>query len=467
MKRKLSSIWLEKYSLSVEELHLDLPEKFDSLRQCYLNGFSLIVGKDPAQNNQWKLQNIGFAASSDIVLELWDQPKVALERVATAAKYQQPQGFEFTFNAILNIGSCTLDTVVQYGHLSSLLPGPTGAAPQPATSTPQDGTQKGWLVEAIYDGDISLFEIVQKLTGLDVKGNLESTNLERLKVSNELTISKPSLSIRKEGNGGSISVSFDSDWSVFKHFDFAATLQKSAWGFCIAMEVENDLLHLLPDSLQVLGDYLKVDNTNVAFQMGKVNTKEAGIVKDLPVKRALRGPSVASQTNFGLAVKTNLSLGSALGAINGWASKRTSIDVDGQISSDGFQLGVEIGAFNWPADKAYDPTFALDADIFVGSSKANGFHVGIAAHMKIHLPSITKSLIDIPDAYFMLDTNTKSLALGLTTDGPLEDLFGITGFKAKNLTFNMSFSEADPLIPNALGMAGDLSLASAAGAHGK
>ena len=410
-------------------------------------------------------------------------PKVVLDQVVLKVGYTRAEddtqsrtgGIDFSFAANLTISEKQFTTTVQYGVLSSLNLAAENklAQSQPngtlktASDTPVDAP-KGWLVSLSYAGEISLLDIASKVTGIDLKGDLGKSNLDKVKNTNDITISNFALKLQSDKNIKSICVSADTNWSIFRHVDFAAMLEGSSWGFYLSMTMGNDLLKLLPwDVARDLAEYFQIDDTVAALYVGRVDPGKAGVKRKIPPRSG--GPS-AMKTQFGLVVTTKITLTEKFGALAEWTkrSNKGQLDIYGEISNNGFKLAVALDTIPLGKKPDADTTaFEVQNPSFFIALNRSQLTIGIQANFKIKLPDVTKSDILVQDAAFFLDTTTLGIGLKARIPGPLEDLFGITGFRAKGLSIDIVFSMAESGLPSAFGMSGAIELEGAGDVKGE
>lgn len=407
-------------------------------------------------------------------------PKVVLDQVVLKVGYTRAEndtqsrtgGIDFSFAANLTISEKQFTTTVQYGVLSSLnlatenklvQSQPNGTL-NTAPDTPADAP-KGWLVSLSYAGEISLLDIASKITGIDLKGGLAKSDLDKVKNTNDITISNFALKLQSYKNIKSICVSADTNWSIFRHVDFAAMLAGSSWGFYLSMIMGSDLLNLLPwDVAHDLAEYFQIDDTVAALYVGQVDPGKAGVKRKIPPRSG--GPG-ATKTQFGLVVTTKITLTEKFGALTKWITKR-QLDIYGEISNNGFKLAVALDAIPLGKKPDTDTTaFEVQNASFFIELKRSQLKIGIQANFKIKLPDVTRSDILVQDAAFFLDTTTLGIGLSASIPGPLEDLFGITGFRAKGLSIDIVFSMAEAGLPSAFGMSGAIGLEGAGDVKGE
>jgi hypothetical protein len=428
------------------------------------------------------IRSIEFAASSELDIVLWDEaplPKVALQRVALVVGYDRAVvdtanavvSTQVSFEAQLEIGDHQFSTVVYYGTLSNLTlvddakPGSTER--KQALARANDNTPealKGWLVSATYAGDISLFKIARKLTGINLKGDLSRADTDKVK-TDDITISNLKVRLQSDNTTKSVCVSADAKWGPFQHIDFAAVLANKAWGFSLSMTMGDDLLNLIPwDVAHDIAQYLKIDNTVVALYVGQVDAGKAGVKRKLPPRSSSAG---SSTTQVGLAVATTLTLTEKFGVLNKWIDKG-KLDIFGEISNSGFRLAVKIDTFSFGNNpKTGKKTFEIQDASFYLELNRSQFNIGIAANMKIYLPDVTKNDIVIQNAAIFLNTNTLGVGLKASIPGPLTDLFGVTGFNAKGLSIELVFSFDGAGLPSVFGMSGAIELVGAGDVKGE
>jgi hypothetical protein len=460
--------WLTR-RLRPDALNLDLPTDFKTLNETYLDNFTITVSND---QGKWGVRDVSFAASSNLQLELWKEPKVVLDSVALAIDYERETGLDLKFAAMLGISDQKFTTTVRYGVLNDLVARgkPKNSQQKPAggsagTATATGSTQKGFLVELSYNGEISLFDIAMKLANADLKNGLEKTEMEKLKKQVDIKIKNLSLKLQKDPTFGSVCIGADVEGTVFKRVDFAATLMGTSWGFMLALSLQDDLLSFMPDVIAEASKYLKINNTSIALYVGQVNPTQAGVKNKLPP----RSKSARPATQIGVAVTTTLKLTKEFGALSNWMTEwigASQIDIAGEFSTSSFKLAVGLGNFQFLEQSDGKYTFTIDGNFFF-EANSSVLSIGLGANMKIWLPIITPDEIVVDDAALLLELKTLGLGLKGGIDGPLTKLFGIDGFEAYGLEIEGIFSAEQSFAPSVLGMSGGVRFAGAGDLSGR
>lgn len=232
------------------------------------------------KNDQGKFRpsNIIFHVISDLNLEIWESPSVKLDNITLAYHYDQNVGTAVVFACNLDIGETNLDTIISYngpGSPATLLAPPPGGAPVQTVAPPTQAkanTQGSWAITSTYDGTISLFNIVKRMTDVDLKEKLSGNDLTVIREALDVNISKVTLNIIKQADVASVGITANTDWLVFK--TLAIRVKKSAlgWSFSLALGFQNDLLSLLPGKMiNILSEFVKVDDTLIALFVGELD----------------------------------------------------------------------------------------------------------------------------------------------------------------------------------------------------
>jgi hypothetical protein len=452
---------------SLEALRIPYPESFGPLDTTAINNFSLLVGK--GVSGKYAIQNFQINVTSDLQLRLWDQPLVQLNSVALDAGYQADKGFNFKFGAKLQINEHILATLVGYNTLQDSGNGiMSGSGTTTASSTrtvTSSGDNKGlgWFVQATYEGDIDLLAIARKLAGLDVGDKVSRTHLPTMNPGEKgIVIKNLALTLRKgKSAGGAIYLAADTDWSVFKHIEFAATFEAwKGWGFCLSMTLKDNLLALIPlDCAQDFAEYVEVNNTVVALYVGKVDLQRAGLSssKKLPPSPPSSfTPSSGMQLK--LSVSTQFKMTGKFGIIRKWVGKG-QLDVVGELGTEGIGLGVKIGQVQLlKNDKTGEYGIEIDGRFDLQANK-NGLQVGLIADMKIRSSFISEDLIEVEQTGFVVQLADGGVGFQAAIKGTLRNLFKVSGLEARGLTIKGVFSLAESGVPEELSFIGDIGLA--------
>ncbi|KPM39098.1 hypothetical protein AK830_g7457 [Neonectria ditissima] len=397
-------------------------------------------------------------ALSDLQLVLWD--KVKLEHVTLDAGSTSKSGLDFTFGAQLKLDEHTLFTSL--GYLEKL---PYGGI------TDEKGglvDTTGWFIEATYDGDIDPLAIVRDLTGRDTGSELSNLNVRNVPSPDKehgIVISNLVISLQKSTGSGTIHIAADTDWGIFDHIELAATYSgPNSWGFCIGLQFKDNLLSLIPTELtQGFGKFVEVNDTFVAFYVGKIRTQEAGPMnKRLPPPPGSRTVK-ASNLQLALAVSTTLRVTDKLGMLKTWIGGG-ELELDGYVNSNSFGLSAKVlEKIQLGKDEStgeYDIVITGRLSVAAGP----GFEVAIAGDMDIRCPLVTRDLIMLRNTGFVLKTDGGVGVRGQVL-GTLRDLFGIEGLEADGLSIEAIFS-GKANVPELLSFTGRLKLRSEnAGGH--
>jgi hypothetical protein len=440
------------------QFDIPYPESFGPLDTTYINELAIIVGN--GDQGKYTIQSFSITAWSDLQLDLWDKPPVVLDKVTLNAAYSSTTGFNFDFGAQLNINEHVLFTTVSYGTL------PYGGISDGDGERNRNAQSSGWSITATYAGDIDLLAIVKRLTLLDIASEVSNMNIRNVDASKDkgITLSNLTLSIQKSKSGGAIYIAADTEWSVFQHIEFAATFYGTgSWGFSLTMELQDDLLSLIPvDFIKEFSDYVKVNDTLVAFYVGKVQPQEAGPTKPRqPPRPGSRSIGPASTVDLALAVSTKLQMTDKFGVIKEWIGAG-ELEIDGYISTKSVGLGAKIPKKIQLCRDEDTGKYDIEITGSIAVAAGPGFEIALNADMDINCPLVTKNLIMFRNTGFVLNANG---ALGFQGKiaSTLTDIFGIDGLEASGLSVKALFSLAQSGVPEELSLTGRLSLQGAGG----
>ena len=257
---------------------IDYPENsgLGVLDETEIQDFIFIVGKGE-ESGKYGIDEFSISASSDLHLEIWHDKKLRLERVTLQAGYEAQVGFNFNFGSEFYIDEHIILATMGYGRLLS-----RGFFGDVSTTGHQalGGAENGWLIKAKYGDNIDLLAIARRLMGMELADSINDTKMEKLETdkSKGVVISNLVVALQHANSGGSIYISADTEWAVFKHVELAATYSAgiSLWGFCLHMALRDDLLSLIPvECLQKFREWIKLNDVAVALYFGKVNTAKA------------------------------------------------------------------------------------------------------------------------------------------------------------------------------------------------
>ncbi len=412
-----------------------------------LDNFSLFVAK--GEDGKYGIRDFSINAASDLQLDLWGT--ASLERVSLDAGYNTAKGFNFTFGAELQINEHILFMSLGYDLL-----------PKGGFNT-EDVGEKGWFITAEYADEIDLLAIAKRLVdSLDIVKSVSDLNMDNLKTDKDrgIVISNLAITLQKAKSGGGIYISADTDWAIFEHIEFAATYYgSSSWGFCLSMELKDNLLSLIPvECVKSFSEWIEVNDTRVAIYVGKVDPEKAGLTdKKLPPRPGSRSSGPSSSMQAGLAVSTTLKMTDKFGVVKKWI-KEGELHLEGHISTQSVGMRAKIPRpIQLLEDKATRKHDIEIAGWFNVNADKKGVEVGLSAEMKIRCPRVTKDLI-VFDAGFLINT-AGGVGFDGSLKGPLRDLFGLEGLEARGLSVKGVFSLAEEGVPEELGMTGALSLA--------
>ena len=367
------------------------------------------------------------------------------------AGYNTAKGFNFTFGAELQINEHTLFTTMGYDVLTN-----------GGSNTP-DVDDKGWFITAEYDDEIDLLAIAKRLVdSLDVAKGVSDLNMEEVKTDKDkgIVISNLAITLQKAKSGGGIYISANTDWAIFEHIEFAATYSGSdSWGFCLSMELKDNLLKVVPaECAKSLGEWIEVNDTRVAIYVGKVDPKKAGLTNEnLPPSPDSRSAGPSSTMQAGLSVSTTLKMTDKFGVVKKWISEG-ELQLEGHISTQSVGMRARIPrTIRLLEDKKTGEHGIEIGGWFTVKADKKGVEVGLSADTKIRCPAVTKDLIDF-NAGFLINT-AGGVGFDGSLKGPLRDLFGLEGLEARGLSVKGVFSLAESGVPEELGMTGGLSLA--------
>ena len=331
------------------------------------------------------------------------------------------------------------------------------------------GAENGWLIKAEYGDNIDLLAIARRLMGMELADSINDTKMEKLETdkSKGVVISNLVVALQHANSGGSIYISADTEWAVFKHVELAATYSAgiSLWGFCLHMALRDDLLSLIPvECVQKFREWIKLNDVAVALYFGKVDTAKAGLTNPkLPPRPGSRrvAPSITS-IQAGLAVSATIKLTEKKhGVMSKWvADNKGELQLEGHISTQSIGMSAKIPSEVKLGNKDertgvhnFEIAGSFGFDIEGGVIK-----LGLYATMRIHCPTVTEDIIHVEEAGLTINT-TGGIGIEGRIDGPLRKVFGLEGLEARGLSALGVLSLAEEGLPEQLGLSGALELA--------
>ncbi|KAK4464619.1 hypothetical protein QBC42DRAFT_318159 [Cladorrhinum samala] len=430
---------------------IDYPENsgLGVLDETEILDFTFVVAK--GENGKYGIDEFSVHASSDLHLDIWHSVKLRLERITLQAGYGSETGFAFTFGSEFYIGKHILQATMGYDTL------PRGGFADAA------GAEKCWFIQAEYADEIDLLAIAKRLMGTEMADSINGTKIERLKTDKDsgVAISNLAVALQYANSGGSIYISADTEWAVFKRVELAATYSgTSSWGFCLHMALRGNLLLLVPiDCIQTFSEWIEVNDATVALYVGKVNTAKAGLTK-VPPRPGSKSVAPSSSVQTGLAVSATIKLTKKFGVISNWVAEG-ELELEGHISTQSIGMSAKIPTKVQLGNKD-EKTGIYDFEINTGSFgfdiEKGAIKLGLYATIQMSCPTVTEDIINVQNAGLIINS-AGGIGLEGRVDGPLRNLFGLEGLEARGLSVTGVFSLVQSGLPEQLGLSGGIRLA--------
>ena len=450
-----------------------MPDEFGVLSTTNLDSAYISFSKN--ERGKFGPSDVAFVVSSELDLMIWDAPSVRIDELSLSYSYSRGAGSDVIFHSILNIGEAALDTNITYNGpgASSALNMATTNPSTPAT-TQMANRAGSWAITSTYDGTISFFNIIKRLSGLDLQEKLSGNDLTVIRKVLDVNISKLTLSLTKQQDAASIFLQARTDWLVFESLAIAASKDTLGWGFSLGLACQDNLLALLPsDFAQNLSDYVKVNDTVVAIFLGELDPVVFPPLATLVPRPQWAGNGIGG----GVAVATTVKIDNTTKLkVIGMLLSKADIQVVGVIKNDLFSLSVRVKSFSLLQNK-----LQIAGDFVVLSDTQTKLFIGIRGTPPECLlfvtidadstlgtfsfdlgPEITQDRI-AGAIDFGLDISNPAL-IGLSFKvavlGPLRDLFRVKGLQVSNFVVTATFPPAQEFIPSMLGISGAIQIAS-------
>ncbi|EED20827.1 hypothetical protein TSTA_040210 [Talaromyces stipitatus ATCC 10500] len=422
-----------------ECLNLPTPKDFSYLEDITAGPIYLSFRK--SSDEGFKIDSFFIAVEADREFELWNSPLVSFSNVTFAASYIRGSGMHIGFGISLAVGSYQLMGNLSYDcayHDSTITD-----ESQKVDGTPTKDLT-AYTAKVRFEGELSLHEILSKMTGVNIKDVLHQTQLDSITKYTDITIHTVDLRLSKTTSTWAIKLAADLEWLAFNKISLEAYRAES-WAFNLRLECKDGPLNILPDSwASDVRQYVDFGDTKIYLFYGSM--KDSLGNQQLSLDKNSMG---MLQSKGGVAIATTLKFGSKLDLFKEWL-KVEDIKVFGAAGPEFFILGVELKRLTLFQDESLSIVGR-----FLLFYNSGGIAIGLEGEFGLNLPAISNTTI-AGTVEAGIDLSNGRLALGFTTQDNLKNLCKVQGLDLDAIVIRLWLDPAAEMIPTRFDLHGGI-----------
>jgi hypothetical protein len=312
----------------------DLPSELSFLQDLSIAQASLTM---TISNGSFSLSDISLAVVSTSAFKLWDE--ISLESLSVVLGYSKGSGTNVSMYTMLAFGD-------ESDYLTFKLdyqPPPSSACSTHeilASDDNDNGTHSprsdgsSWSASTQYDGSLSTFDILSRVSGIDIGAELKALSLSKLRVL-DITAKNFSATLLRSPSATSFSFEGQINWLIFTDIRFACS-KSATWSYSFGLSVDPDfnIFSLIPGVGSAVSDVVSFTNVSVAVFNHAL---------DLSVFPAMNFPVTIQQDGFKVAFAGRLQLTNKLSTLGKCIGlDKASLDILGVVGDNFLELSVHI-----------------------------------------------------------------------------------------------------------------------------